>query len=709
MIGGGFAAAKRGARRWRGAESWGGAALRQLGAWREEERGRFVLLAPILMIAGIAAYLSLRFEPPALWGPGTVALSGLGWVIGARRGDAPLVLGARALFFAGLGFALIDARSDRVAAPLIRAETAPVTIEGVLEEVERRGPGVRYTVRVVRIGGFADADTPARVRVSWRGSRADAAPGDTVRLRAVLSPPPAPSLPGGYDYARQLWFEEIGGVGYAYGPARILVPADRLSFAARTERLREAVADRVQARAGDDVGGLAAALVTGKRERVPEPIVETLRDTGLAHLLAISGLHMGLACGCLFAGLRWGLALSERAALCWPIKKIAAAAAILGGAAYLVLSGAPVSAQRAFVMAAVAFGAVLAERRAISLRNVALAAMLVLLLRPEAAAGAGFQMSFMAVTVLVAAYGWIEARSARGPGAPRRAGRAGRFLGGLFGTSFLAGLATGPFAAYHFGRIAVWGLPANMAVMPLVTLLVMPAAVLGLLSMPFGLDAPAWWAMGRGLEAAVALAAWFQGLPGSVRLVPQIPTLAWALAVAGLLVLSLARAPWRLCGVLLFPLAALAAEARVPPDVFIGREARQVAVREADGLALLSRRRERFSTEVWLQHLGLPPVIRDQRKFGECGDEACSAVMPDGSTLTVAETDEAAAAACRAADVVVYTGWRPAALGACGARLVTVRDVDAHGPLTITGGVVRSVAAARGCRPWTGCDPHAAP
>ena len=696
------------ARRWRGGETWPRAAWAQLAAWAEEERGRFVLLAPLLMIAGIAAYLSLPAEPPSFAGPGAVLIGAGGWFLGARRDEAALRVLGRGVFFAALGFALIQARSADVAAPMIRAETPPVTVEGVLERAEKRGPGLRYTVRVIRVGGFAEEDTPGRVRVSWRGRGTDAAPGDTVRLRAVLSPPPGPSLPGGYDYGRQLWFEGIGGVGYAYGPARVIVPDESPSLAARTERLREAVADRVQAGAGERVGGLAAALVTGKRERVPEPIVETLRDTGLAHLLAISGLHMGLVCGVLFGGVRAALALSERAALCWPVKKIAALAAITGGAAYLVLSGAPVSAQRAFVMALVVFGAVLFDRRAISLRNVSLAAILVLLLRPEAAAGAGFQMSFMAVTVLVAAYGWLDARR-RADALARltRSGRAARFLGGLFGTSLLAGIATGPFAAYHFGRIAVWGLPANMAVMPLVTLVVMPVAVAGLLLMPLGLDAPAWWLMGRGLEGAVALAAWFEALPGAVRLVPTPPRAAWLLTVAAMLALALLAAPWRIAGLALLPVAVLVAGQREPPDVFVGREARQVAVRVAtpdgEALSLASRRRDRFSTGVWLSSLGLPPVIRDQPKFGECGGEACTVRMRDGGTLALARTDAAAGRACREAAVVVYTGWRPASLGECAALLLTTQAVAETGPLTITQGRVRTVADARGCRPWTGC------
>jgi hypothetical protein len=205
----------------------------------------------------------------------------------------------------------------------------------------------------------------------------------------------------------------------------------------------------------------------------------------------------------------------------------------------------------------------------------------------------------------------------------------------------------------------------------------------------------------------LAVARWFEALPGAVRTVAQPPTLAWALTIGGLLTLSLPKAPWRLAGALLFPAAAMVTAAAVPPDVFVGRDARQVAVRivteEGERLALLSRRRDRFSAEVWLEALGLEPVIAEQPKFGECGEPACHAPLPDGDVLTVAETPEAAALACREARVIVYTGWAPHALEGCAALLLTAEAVAESGPLTIMAGRVRTSAEVRGCRPWTGC------
>ena len=235
-------------REWAAGDAWWRAGFRQLGRWREAERHRFVLWAPVLMIVGVAAFLALKAEP-WIWA-GTVATlgSGAAWIACART-DRP-VLGwlARAAFFAALGFALVQLRANALAAPTIRQQTPPVTVEGVLEASERLPTGQRYTVRVVRIGAFAPEDTPYRVRVSWRGKPTIAAPGDTVRLRAVLSPPPGPAMPGGYDYGRGLWFERIGGVGYTYGGARVIVPATGFRPGARIEALREAVATRAWTR-----------------------------------------------------------------------------------------------------------------------------------------------------------------------------------------------------------------------------------------------------------------------------------------------------------------------------------------------------------------------------------------------------------------------------------------------------------------------------
>lgn len=504
-------------------------------------------------------------------------------------------------------------------------------------------------------------------------------------MRASLRPPPGPAVPGGYDFSRQMRFEGIGGSGFAYAPPEVLESRGR-TFKTRIEALRERVADRVVERLPGPTGAMAAALMTGKRERIPEANVEDLRDAGLAHLLAISGLHMGLVCGFLFWTLRSLLARSERLALSQPIKKWAALGALAGGAFYLALSGGAWSAQRAFIMAAIIFLAVLFDRRGISLRNAALAALVILVLRPEALLAPGFQMSFAAVVTLISAFSAIEERWPR-PSDPGLLTKVLLFVTGLMMTSLLAGAATSAFAAYHFGRVASYGLLGNMLAMPIVTIAVMPAMVLAMFLMPLGLDGPVLLLVGEGLGLVLAVSAWTADLPGAVAYVPQWRPAGILAASAGLLALSLLTAPWRVAGLFLLA-AALPIGLSLPkPDVFVSRDIRNVGVVAGDAgapLAILSARRDRFSVEAWLQALGAPPDIRVQTVIAGCGEGACTAVTRRGDRVAIIESRASLLSACRAADVVILRARSaPGDAPACQAVLVALGEDGRHAPASL--------------------------
>ena len=336
----------------------------------------------------------------------------------------------------------------------------PVWVEGTITQIDHRPTSERYVIDVEMLEAVAPDSTPARVRVTWRGDPAPVLAGDRVNILARLSPPPAPAVPGGFDYGQQLYFERIGAVGFAMSQPTPNAAERAITFCTRLENWRTMIADRIIDKSQSPAGSVAAAVVTGRRDQIPPDYTDRLRDTGLAHLLAISGLHMGLVCGYLFVALRFVFVLNERWAILYPVKKWPALAALAGGTLYLALSGGAWSAQRAYIMAGITFAAVLVDRQAISLRNVALAALVILILRPEALISAGFQMSFAAVMALVATYQAIEPRLRRARHR-RFVERLGLYLLGLFITSLVAGLATAPFAMFHFNRIAVHGLWAN--------------------------------------------------------------------------------------------------------------------------------------------------------------------------------------------------------------------------------------------------------
>ncbi|MDF2767165.1 MAG: Conserved menbrane protein of unknown function, partial [Rhodospirillales bacterium] len=364
-----------------------------------------------------------------------------------------------------------------------RLGTAPV--EGrVVEIAPLPGGGGRVLLEDLSVRRLAPEETPMRVRIRIAGGLEGIAPGDRMTVLAELLAPPPPAAPGAFDYQRQAWFEGIGAVGFAYGAVREHVPGPPPSGLAEFwAELRHSVTQRILAAMPEPEGAIAAALMTGHQGAIPADIIEAMRDSGLAHLLSISGLHIGLIAGILLFGLRAAIALWPWLALRIPAKKVAAVAALIGTGAYVLLAGATVPTQRAFLMTAIVMLAVLTDRSAFTMRLVAWAAVAVALLRPEAVLGASFQMSFAAVTALIAAHEGLSARrQARAQGV---ATRIARTLAGIALTSLVAGAATAPFAAYHFHRLADYGVLANMIAVPITGFWVMPLAVLAFALMPF--------------------------------------------------------------------------------------------------------------------------------------------------------------------------------------------------------------------------------
>ncbi|WOI54141.1 ComEC/Rec2 family competence protein [Parvularcula sp. LCG005] len=678
----------------------------RLARWAVMEAGRLILWAPVFMIVGIAVYFSLPQEPAFQWGGVGLVFSAALSVFALRRRWGVAAWWARAVFMLILGFALAQVRTMSVTAPMIMQTTDILPVEGYLERIEQRPGSQRWTVRTTRIGGMPSETLPHLIRVTRRGWPGEARPGDLVSFRASLSPPPAPALPGGFDYGRQLFFERIGAVGFSVTPSRTMWRPERPPLAAHIDDLRTRIADRIIEKAGDRNGPVLAALVTGQRERIDPDIVDQLRDTGLAHLLAISGLHMGLVCGFIYFGVRTVLVRIEALALYYPVRKWAAVAALLGGTVYLSLSGGAWSAQRAYIMAVISFGAILFDRQAISLRNVAFVAIIILVMRPEAAMSAGFQMSFAAVTALTATYlAWNHKgrRARRG-----LLSRAGLFLGGLSTTSLIAGLATTPFAIFHFHRVAHFGLPTNILVMPIVTTAVIPVAVLGLMAMPFGLDGPFWWVAATSIEVVLTITGKMAALPHAVGLVPQWPGSAFVLLVGALLALCLLRAPWRWASAAALPVAFLLVWMTPRPVLFVAEEAANVGFRPpaVQTLHVANRRRERFAMTQWRHYFGLDPDARLSALTDLCREDRCQAEMEGPYRLSVATTSEAAALACREDDVVIAVLWEERGLRrSCRALLFTADSVSRTGPVSVLASAkglqVRTVNDYRGNRPWT--------
>ena len=484
------------------------------------ERDRWALWLPPGMAAGAGLYFALMTEPAWWMGAGLLALAGGLW-LGWRNSQLAVIL-ALAIAAPAVGFTAGQIRTHAVAAPVIEREIGPVSVRGRIVVAEMRPNDRRLTLDRLTVGDLAPRQTPARIRVTVRARGTEVAPGDWVTLRAVLLPPSPPAAPGAFDFARYAWFDRLGAVGYAVS-APALADGEAAGARGRLASVRHAMSQRISANLGGQQGAVASALMTGDRGAINDDVWQALRDSGLAHLLAISGLHVGLVAGILFFTLRGGLAMIEPLALRHPIKKWAAAAVMVGALGYVVLTGGTVPTQRAFVMLGLVLLAVMLDRRPFSMRLVAWAAVIVLVTAPEAMLGPSFQMSFAAVVALIATYEIAKEpmrRWRRGAGPGRRAMV---YLAAVALTTLVAGLATSPFALYHFNRVAAYGLAANLFAVPITSLWIMPWTMVGYALMSLGLEGLALAPMGWGISAVLWIADTVAAWPGAAHSLPAMP------------------------------------------------------------------------------------------------------------------------------------------------------------------------------------------
>lgn len=598
--------------------------------------------------------------------------------------------------------------------PLIGERLGPVNVTGQLIALERQDDGVRYLIAPAIIDHLSPEKIPARIRLRLSGkARADGAlkAGDHVRLRAVLMPPPGPVTPGGFDYGRMLWFERIGAVGFIITPPLFLREAEYNGFLReamlRLTVLRDRLTARIIAGIPGDAGAMAAALMTGDRAAISDDVNMAMKNSGLAHLISISGLHMGMVAGILFFSLRAALALSEQVALRFPIKKWSAVFALFGLFGYLLISGMSIPSLRSFLMTGMVLAAVMLDRTAISMRTIMLAASAILLVSPESLHSASFQMSFAAVIALVALYENYGMQFSIAAGEDGWLRRAWKYLGATLASSLVAGLATAPFAAFHFNRFTVYGMLANMLAIPLTGAVVMPCAVAAFILMPFGMEGLALLPMGWGVETVIGIARWVAALPGTVIAVGQAPDAALLLIVLGGLWLCLWEQKWRRAGLaaILAGLALWIAGANWRPDILVEGEGRLIAVRNASGeLITNSRMAARHSAVEWAAQEGRMGRLT---AAGEDSSAACDALGcmftgPDGEKIAFVRDANALAEDCARAGILIAS---VPARDCRGARLVIdmwdLRAGGAHalwlGPDSIR---IETVAQRRGLRPW---------
>ncbi|MGZ9810534.1 ComEC/Rec2 family competence protein [Pseudoroseicyclus sp. H15] len=675
------------------------------------QRGHLLTWVPVCLALGIGLYLSAPAEPSGL-GWGLIGFAGLSAALAARGmgpGWAPLALG---LALVALGAGLAGARVRAVEAPVLGFRYyGPV--EGRVRAVDiSASEAPRLLLDRVVLEDMSPARTPERVRISLFGPMAylSPSPGDVVIATAHLSPPSGPAEPGDFDFRRHAWFQRLGALGYTRAPVLLLEPAE--PGAVPLGRARRALSLWMRGEIAGDAGGFAAAVTTGDRSGLSPDGAEALRGASLYHLVAISGMHMGLLTGFVFAGVRGGLALIPPLALRVSTKKLAALVALPAAAAYLALAGRAVPTERASIMAAVALTAVLLDRRAISMRAVAVAATLVLVLRPESLVNAGFQMSFAAVVALVAIFGAVS------PWPLARRGRHWRWAMPailLAMSSLVAGLATAPIAAAHFNRVALYGLAANLLAVPAMGLLVMPGAVITALLAPLGLEAPGLAMMEAGSRWILTVAERISSADGAVGAVVSPPPLVLPLVALGGLILALWQGRGRWAGLAPAALALVLWQGAARPELLVSESGGLLGLLTPEGRAMSRERTDSYAAGIWLEN---------------DGSLASQEEMAGGGAL--AEVEGRVALSLAGTPILQVRGSRAlASLEGCGGAEVLVLNVEdeATRPCDVydvtrlrrTGAlafrlddsalVIETAADHAGSRPWTaqGPRPEAAP
>jgi competence protein ComEC len=671
--------------------------------------GRLLPWLPIAFGTGIVLYFTAGREP-VVWAPLTLTLALIAAAFLLRRRSVafPVALGMAAM---AAGFATATLKSALIAHPVLRHSAWNVSIRGFVQVREERERSDRIVVRVQHIEGGRLNEAPDKVRLSVRKGTAPPV-GAFVELKARLNTPLAPLRPGGYDFARDLYFQGIGAVGFALGGIKTLGPPNSLGFWLRylsvMGAMRDAIDARIRAVVPGDRGAIASALITGKRDAISAPVNDAMYVSSLAHVLSISGYHMALVAGVVFFSVRALLALVPTFASRFPIKKWAALAALGAAAFYLALSGAEVATQRAFIMTAIVLIGVMADRQALTLRTLAIAALAVLLIAPEAVVHPSFQMSFAATLALIAAYErglpWMTAGADTSLGA-RIALWGGREIVALLLASVVAGLATTLYAAYHFHRLAPYGVLANLLAMPIVSLWVMPAGLLALIAIPFGFDPLLWQLMGEGIGWMIAVALWVANLPGAVGRIHAFGIGALLIGTAGVILLCLLRSPLRWSGAVLVLMACALAIRTQQPDVLVSADGRLVAIRAADGRlsVLKGTGADTFAIRTWLAADADARLVTDPSLSAgtTCDPVGCIGRTRDGKLIALSFGPEAFEEDCARAAIVVSARAAPSWCGA----LVIDREVSrSNGAITLVRAGDRFVSTATRPagfdRPW---------
>ncbi|MGQ0526771.1 MAG: ComEC/Rec2 family competence protein [Alphaproteobacteria bacterium] len=670
---------------------------------RQQERA--FLWLPVFLSFGIAFYYALLSEPPLIMGLTGIIFAGFAiWLVRRRALGRIFVM---FLFLIAAGFFAAQGRTFLSDTPLLHKKLEPVTVTGTIESIEKLEgeKGSRLILTHLEIERLLPEYTPRKIRLSVRKDEGFGL-GQRIRVLAALNPPSPPVMPGAFDFQRYMYFQGIGGLGFAYKQPEILKYNEPGGYTLFIETLRTRIDNSIDAALPPARAAIAKALITGKRAAISKEDDQAIKDAGIYHILSISGLHITLFATIIFFTSRFLMACVPSFALRHPIKKYAAVLGFLGALFYTLLAGAEIPAQRSLLMLGTAFLAILLDRDPLSPRLLAFAALVVLLLAPESLLSISFQMSFAAVAAMIFFYDWQRERISNWYSQTGPFRRILLYFGGIAMTTILATFATAPFTIFHFQTLSLYGIIANGLVIPLTGFIIMPFAVLALFLMPFGLAVAPLQLVGFGVDLMVGISYWVAALPHATLHFASWPGAGFIILVLAILFFMLWHGPLKYAALLPGLVALGMIGTYRQPDILISPKFDLVAVRGENGLLISSLRKEKFIRENWERMAGFlsGSSMAWPKEGGEnnffCDDAACRTQIAE-QKISFVKAPEIAPAECDWADLVLSFARVKTA---CNTILIDKFDAYHNGAYAIWLAegklVIKTVEEGRGARPW---------
>lgn len=687
--------------------------LSKLDNWLGDQKDNLILWLPVFLGLGASLYFGLKFEP-------SLVLIAVSWIIALTV--LVVVFSIRdkikflwffvsmTVFLSVTGFTTSKIRTDWVYTPILLKETRPLMVEGnvIHTEILDGRKGSLVILDNIRLKNFTSEGTPKKLRLTSR-LRVKFNLGDRIQVLAKLTPPAMPVMPDAYDFRRHYFFDGIGAMGFILKSPVVLDQAKTGTTSLFLERLRKLMGEHIKSLLPSRVSGIVTALVTGERAAIQEEDWDALRVSGLAHIISISGLHVVLIATPIFFFVRLFLAAIPSLALHYPIKKIAALAALLGCSLYVALVVPTVPTYRALLMTGIALMAIMIDRSPFSLRLISFAAIVVLLFAPESIWSASFQLSFAAVLSLIMAAEWTRAYWSKWRNNASHIRKFLLYLGGSVFTTLVVSVITAPLASYHFQQIPVYSVVANALMIPLSAIIIMPMTIATFLLWPFGAQDFALRVMGYGIEWMLAIAHGISTWSGASFNLPAWPLSAMICFVfSGLsLFLLSGKARWIsflgiIAGIVLIAITS-------QPLFLVSQSGGLLMVSDGKNIYLSSAKKDKFFAENWLKRLGqkdgsgiyFPKEGRILLSEGSitCEENMCR-IIKGKYKISIGNDYYALRQDCDWADIIVTsTAFRDKSCKAMINNKFTLMDT---GAIEIAeDGKIRTVSQSLGVRPWS--------